>query len=225
VNAKAQAGSGHEAVGRSRPLPPNDEQQKGNVIRRRAGHRNQGGHHHARGSEKTRVRPDPCDLCCIVQPTLRRATTPSNRRRWSPRRSSDRRGRPDEDIPGRVSCVRFTSHAVKRSSAPRVGARPSGCARPRGATGVSEVAEARVLDEKTTLVRGTHRTTEAREGIVKRPLPAAEFPRKGCSEQRNRPDQGARLIREMGRIRSYASVVRRPQVSDAARRARHGRRA
>jgi hypothetical protein len=73
---------------------------------------------------------------------------------------------------------------------------------------VSEVAWLHALDEKTTLDRGETITTEARNGVVKR------RPHRSSSRGRgNRADQGARLIREMGRSRSYVSLVRRSEVS------------
>jgi hypothetical protein len=73
---------------------------------------------------------------------------------------------------------------------------------------VSEVAWNHALDENKTLVRGENRTTEARNGVVKR------RPHRSSSRGRgNRADQGARLIREMGRSRSYVSLARRSEVS------------
>jgi hypothetical protein len=66
------------------------------------------------------------------------------------------------------------------------------------------VASDHALDESKTLVRGGAGTTEARNGVVKR------RPHRSFTKGRgNRTDQGARLIREMGRYRSYASLARR----------------
>jgi hypothetical protein len=184
--------------------------QKGSVIRRRAvvpqAIYAKAGHDHTRRHESSRVRPDHVS-CCIVLPT------PGNWR-LAPKAgvssAFERSGREtDEGIPGRGSCVRLTSSVVNRSWLSEyvrihflhtytLGAR-QGC---------PEVAHVRCISTRR------QRSIRGRAAPPKRATTSSNVVRTGPLEGLgNRADQGARMIREMGRSRSYVSLVRRSVVS------------
>lgn len=161
---------------------------------------------HARRHESSRVRPDHVS-CCIVHPS------PGNRRSVTsvacPRAIENAGGAKDEGISGRGSYVRFTSCVASRSwlfeyvriyiqARTWLEAR-QGCQRWRRIAVPRREENARSRRDDTT---------EARNGAVKR------RPHRSSSRGRgNRADQGARLIQEMGRSRSYTSLVRRSELS------------
>jgi hypothetical protein len=178
---------------------------------------------HVRGHESSRVRPDHVS-CCIVHfspwngtarkgdgcsPTLEQSRAGV---RVSSNRDHARERRRAIDLKQRTKASRAGVVTYDSRRAWRVGLGSSKTyaihyqdgVRFRSATGMSEVALNRRARREENARTRRDITTKARNGVVKR-RPHRCSPR----ARGNRADQGARLIREMGRSRSYASLVRR----------------
>lgn len=173
------------------------------AVRPQASYAKAGHDHTKRGHESSRVRPDHVS-CCIIHPT------PSDRRLVPKAGDSSDRGREtDEGTSGRGSCVRLTSCVVKRSWLSEYVRIQSLHTYTLGARqGCPEVAHVRCISTRR------RRSNRGRAAPPKRATTSSSVVRTGpLAGHGNRADQGARLIREMGRSRSYASLVRRSGVS------------